>query len=674
MGPKKNNKSNKSNKQTNLNKKSKQEEKLKYESDSKSDSESEEEIKSKNTSTFNRFNLITSDSESETDSESEKDSDAKPDPDTKSDIVIEDVKDVKDEIKEVVDTIIYEEEVHAVKINKKMRDDIKNKKRDEKLKIGLEEVIKEKVKPMNLSTIYAGMVEILVNGVKLIGESNLVINEQTKYVVVGPNGVGKTTLIKYLHENIKNQDVLMIDQDIEIESTDQKIKDFILDANSQLHNNYKKMKEMEEIEDMTDSQVELYQALSDEVYSQNWDKYEAESNRILNGLGIENPELPVSILSGGWRMRLALGKALLRCPTVLILDEPTNHLDLNAVIWLSDYLAGYRKTLIVVTHQIHLMNTIGEVTWYIGNPELTGTKIYTVRGNYWKVQKVLENYEKENNKNYEKFIKRVEEMRKKSTPKKEVDEFIKKNGIPRPSKPYEVNIEFEQVKQLSSKNIIEMREVSFSYSYKQADNENIIFDSIEFSVSLGSKNILVGPNGAGKTTLFKLALGQIEQKNGLIIRDDRLRIGHYHQQIVDNLPLELTPIQYLQSYNEKLDNGKCRGILGKLGIKKTDSVDLPNIKISLLSGGQKARVSLAMIQMQEPHLILMDEPTNHLDIESIEGLIKGINDFNGGIILITHDMYLIESIKDGYIYELKDCKVKKFLGTFEEYCIKIIKE
>jgi ATP-binding cassette subfamily F protein 3 len=217
-----------------------------------------------------------------------------------------------------------------------------------------------------------------------------------------------------------------------------------------------------------------------------------------------------------------------------------------------------------------------------------------------------------------------------------------------------------------------MREVSFGY--KQADKENIIFDSIEFSVSLGSKNILVGPNGSGKTTLFKLALGQIEQKDGMIIRDDRLRIGHYHQQIVDNLPFELTPIEYLQTYNDKLDNGKCRGILGKLGIKKTDSVDLPNIKISLLSGGQKARVSLAMIQMQEPHLILMDEPTNHLDIESIEGLIKGINEFNGGIILITHDMYLIESIKEGYIYELKDNKVKKFLGTFEEYCIKIKNE
>jgi ABC-type molybdenum transport system ATPase subunit/photorepair protein PhrA len=263
-------------------------EKLKYksESDSESESESEEEIKSKNISLSNRFNLITSDSDSNSDSNSDSDSESDNKQNTKSDIVIEEVKDELNEVKEEIkeDKIIYDDSVQTVKLNKKMRDDIKNKKRDEKLKIGLEEGIKEKVKPMNLSTIYSGMVEILVNGVKLINESSLTINEQTKYVVVGPNGVGKTTLIKYLYQNIKNQDVLMIDQDIEIESTDQKIKDFILDANSQLHYNYKRMKEMEEIEDMTDSQVELYQALSDEVYSQNWDKYEAESNRILNGL------------------------------------------------------------------------------------------------------------------------------------------------------------------------------------------------------------------------------------------------------------------------------------------------------------------------------------------------------------------------------------------------------
>jgi ATPase subunit of ABC transporter with duplicated ATPase domains len=189
---------------------------------------------------------------------------------------------------------------------------------------------------------------------------------------------------------------------------------------------------------------------------------------------------------------------------------------------------------------------------------------------------------------------------------------------------------------------------------------------------MGQKLIIVGPNGIGKTTLFKLASGLLTPNSGNIINDDRLRVGYYHQQIIDNLPLNLTPTQYLQTLNNRLDNGTCRGILGKLGIKKTDTVDLPNIKINLLSGGQKARVSLASIQMNSPHLLLLDEPTNHLDLESIEGLIKGINEFNGGVVIITHDMYLIESINDGIIYEISNKKIKKFNGEFNDYCEKII--
>jgi ATPase subunit of ABC transporter with duplicated ATPase domains len=486
-------------------------------------------------------------------------------------------------------------------------------------------------------------------------------------VVIGQNGAGKTTLVKHIYEKVKDLDVLMIEQDIELEDNQNQIKDFILGANPELYIQYKKLKELEQIENLSDEQNDLYQKISEELVNNEWDRFEAESKRILNGLGFDNPELPVSILSGGWRMRLALGKALLRCPSLLILDEPTNHLDLDAVIWLTDYLSNYRNSLIVITHQIHLMNAIAQTIWYIGNPEMTGTKVYTVRGNYFKVIKMIEMMCKEVEKNYEKFQKRVEELKRKSTPKKDVEEFIKKEGVPRPPKPYEVNIDFEEVNELGSNNIIDFREVSYSYGDRQ------IFDCIDYAMSLGSKNILVGPNGIGKTTLFKLACGLLEPSSGYVLRDSRLRVGYYHQQIVDNLPLGSTPIQYLQSINSQLDINKCRGILGKLGIKKTETIDLPNTKISLLSGGQKARVSLASVQMQNPHLILMDEPTNHLDSESIEGLIQGINNFNGGIIVITHDMYLIESIESGTIYEITKKKVKKFNGSFDEYCNKIVK-
>ncbi len=541
---------------------------------------------------------------------------------------------------------------------------MKKTKQEKKNRIELNPYNKKEIK--NVGTIFSDKVEILINGKPLIGESNIVINESTKYVVIGQNGAGKTTLLEYLYNKLVETDVLMIKQDIELEDSENKIRDFILGANPELYIKFKRFRDLELKDDLTDEENDEYQEISQELADNGWDRFEAESKRILSGLGFTDPELPVSILSGGWRMRLALGKALLRCPKLLILDEPTNHLDLDAVIWLTDYLSNYKNSLIVITHQIHLMNAISQVIWYIGNPEMTGRKIYTINGNYFRVQKMIEMMGREVEKNYEKFQKRVEELRRKSTPKKEVDEFIKSQGVPRPSKPYEVNIDFEPVNELGTNNIIDFREVSYSYGEKE------IFNLIDYGMSLGSKNILVGPNGIGKTTLFKLASGLLEPTSGYVLRDGRLRVGYYHQQIIDNLPLDSTPIQFLQSINSTYDNNKCRAILGRLGIKKTETVDLPNTKISILSGGQKARVSLASVQMLNPHLILMDEPTNHLDSESIEGLIKGINEFNGGVIVITHDMYLIESIESGTIYEIKNKKIKKFNGTFEEYCNRVV--
>ena len=515
-----------------------------------------------------------------------------------------------------------------------------------------------------LTTLYSDNIEVIVGGKTLITTSNITINSGLKYFVLGQNGIGKTTLLKQIYSKLENtQDILMIDQDIQIESSTQTIEEFILGADPILYGAKKRMCELEELEEMGELEINEYTNLSEIVVQKEWDKYEAESKRIIDGLGFEDSKLPVSILSGGKRMILAIGKALLRKPEILMLDEPTNHLDLDVVIWLTDYLSGYKKTLVIITHQIGLVNSLSNVIWYVGNPELTGNKVYTIRGNYSNLQKFLEDKEKETVKNYDKFNKKVEELRKKSTPKKDVDEYIKKEGVPRPPKPYTVCITFDDVVELSTRNIIEFRDVDFGYA-----NSKLIYSGLNISLGMGSRMILVGPNGCGKTTFFKLASGQLEATNGYILADERLRVGYYNQQIIDHLPLDLNPIEYLQSLNPKLDNNQCRTILGKLGIKKQDMIDLPTNKIRNLSGGQKARVSFGGVQMANPHLILLDEPTNHLDLESIEGLVKGINEFNGGIVIITHDMYLIESIERADIYQVKSSNITKFPGNFEEYC------
>ena len=512
--------------------------------------------------------------------------------------------------------------------------------------------------------LYSENVEVLINGKILINESDISVSSGTKYFLLGQNGIGKTTLLKHIFSKIMDKlDVLMLDQDIQIDYESQTISEFILKADPILYESKKRMDCLESKEELSEEESEEYNCLSELVYQKEWDKYEAESKRIINGLGFENSDLNVSILSGGKRMILAIGKALLRKPDILMLDEPTNHLDLDVVIWLTNYLESYKKTLIVITHQIGLVNSLADVIWYVGNPELTGNKVYTIRGKYDKLLKFLDNISKETSKSYEKFTKKVEELRKKSTPKKDVDEYIKKEGIPRPPKPYTVNITFDDVVELSTKNIIEFRDVNFYY-----EQTNPIYKNLNISIGMGSRMILVGPNGCGKTSFFKLINKSICPIDGYILSDDRLRVGYYNQQIIDNLPLNLTSIEYLQQLNPKLDQNQCRNILGKLGIKKIDSLDLPTNKISDLSGGQKARVSFASVQMTNPHLILLDEPSNHLDLESIEGLVKGINEFNGGIVVITHDIYLIESIERTDIYEVKNSSIIKFSGEFEDYC------
>lgn len=563
------------------------------------------------------------------------------------------------------------ENVNNKKLNKKQRieQQTQTKQKKSQYKFDLGECLKNTNNKLNnqqnsLTTLYSEDLEVMIGGKTLITTSNITINSGLKYFVLGQNGIGKTTLLKQIYKNLENKlDILMLDQDIQIESSSQTIEEFILHADPILYRAKKRMNELEELEEMGELEIDEYTGLSEIVVQKEWDKYEAESKRIIGGLGFEEPKLQVSILSGGKRMILAIGKALLRKPEILIFDEPTNHLDLDVVIWLTDYLAGYKKTLIIITHQIGLVNSLSNVIWYVGNPELTGNKVYTIRGNYSNLQKFLEDKEKETGKNYEKFNKKVDELRKKSTPKKDVDEFIKKEGVPRPPKPYLVNITFDDVVELSTRNIIEFRDVDFGYP-----NSTPIYSGLNISLGMGSRMILVGPNGCGKTTFFKLASGQLNPTNGYVLADERLRVGYYNQQIIDHLPLDLNPIEYLQSLNSKLDNNQCRTILGKLGIKKQDLIDLPTNKIGNLSGGQKARVSFGGVQMTNPHLILLDEPTNHLDLESIEGLIKGINEFNGGVVIITHDMYLIESIERADIYQVSSSNIIKFSGDFEEYC------
>ena len=286
--------------------------------------------------------------------------------------------------------------------------------------------VKNKLQNQLIQPLFHDNIEISVNGKILINESGLTINSNTKYFLVGHYGCGKTTLLNYIYSKMKDTtDILLIEQDIKITS-EQNIFDFILDANKSLHDAHTEYEQLELIEFPSDEEFNNITQIQEYLTQNNWYNYQADAKKILNGLGFTELEKSVKKLSGGWRMRLALGKALLRKPKILLLDEPTNHLDLNAVIWLTDYLSKYKNTLIVVSHQIEFINNLVDIVWYIGNPELTGSQIYKFKGNFYDYVKGLDLITKEMANKYDKFSKQINLLKKKSTPKKDVDEFIKK--------------------------------------------------------------------------------------------------------------------------------------------------------------------------------------------------------------------------------------------------------
>jgi len=357
-----------------------------------------------------------------------------------------------------------------------------------------------------------------------------------------------------------------------------------------------------------------------------------------------------------------------------LLDEPTNHLDLNAVIWLNWYLSTWKKSLLVVSHDQGFLNDVCDNIINIEDK-----KLEYYRGNFHKFTMALKQKKKSKLKEWEKMEKTIKQMRKKSKSKKEVNDFIakkEKEGVTKPEKEYMVSINFEEVGTIG-RPVLEIKDVGFEYS-----PEKKIFKNINFGLDMDSRITLVGKNGAGKSTLMKLLIGKEEGKDflptkGHIIRKNQLRIGYYHQHFDSELPKDKTPIEYIESvskFDEEDLNGKSlyqyiRKQLGSISLEGEAHTKL----IGELSGGQKARVALVALILQKPHLLLMDEPTNHLDIESVNGLIDGINNFNGGVFVITHDSELVTRT-DCDLWIVENNKLIFFKGEYDDYKDKIIEE
>ncbi|XP_060916176.1 ATP-binding cassette sub-family F member 1 [Labrus mixtus] len=529
----------------------------------------------------------------------------------------------------------------------------------------------------NASDIKLEKFSISAHGKELFVNADLLIVAGRRYGLVGPNGKGKTTLLKHIANRAlsipPNIDVLLCEQ--EVVADDTPAVQAVLKADTRRLKLLEEEKRLQiRLERGEDCVAERLDKVYEELRAIGAAAAEAKARRILAGLSF-TPEMqnrPTKRFSGGWRMRVSLARALFMEPTLLMLDEPTNHLDLNAVIWLNNYLQGWKKTLLIVSHD---QSFLDEVCTDIIH--LDYQKLFYYRGNYLTFKKMYVQKQKEQQKQYDKQEKKLKELKAggKSTKQaeKQTKEALtrkqqkgKKKGpqeeesqdatelLKRP-KEYTVKFTFPNPPPLSPP-ILGLHSVDFCY-----DAQKPLFKNVDFGIDMDSRICIVGPNGVGKSTLLLLLTGKLNPTKGEMRKNHRLKVGFFNQQYADQLNMEETATEYLmRNFNLPYQDGrKC---LGRFGLES----HAHTIQISKLSGGQKARVVFAELSCRQPDVLILDEPTNNLDIESIDALSEAINEYKGAVIIVSHDARLITETQCT-MWVVEDRSINQIDGDFDDY-------
>ena len=521
----------------------------------------------------------------------------------------------------------------------------------------------------------------LIRGVKpLLQRADLTLNPGDKIGLIGANGAGKSSLFATLRGE------LHADQgDIDFPSKwrmayvaqetpalDRPALEYAIDGDATLR---KLEAELVQLEGQTDSAAngtriaELHAALADaDAYT-----VRSRAEQLLTGLGfsLEQMQQPVASFSGGWRMRLNLTQALM-CPSdLLLLDEPTNHLDLDAIIWLEDWLKRYQGTLIIISHDRDFLDGVVNVIVHIDDRKL---KRYT--GNYtsFEGQRAAQialtqaAYEKQSRQraHLQSFIDR---FKAKATKAKQAQSRMKMLAKMEELAPLRAAAEFsfEFREPLSAPNpLLVMEDVNAGYVVPKDGSDEFtqkaIVSGINFSLQTGQRIGLLGVNGAGKSTLIKTVAGEIAPLSGDAHLGKGLSIGYFAQHQVEMLRHDESPLWHLARIAPNVREQELRNFLGGFNF----GGDMVTSKIAPFSGGEKARLALALIVWQRPNLLLLDEPTNHLDLETREALTMALAQFEGTLVLVSHDRHLLRATTDQFII-VADGKLQPFDGDLDDY-------
>jgi ATP-binding cassette subfamily F protein 3 len=515
----------------------------------------------------------------------------------------------------------------------------------------------------------------LMRGNKLLFDlADLTINPGEKVGLIGTNGSGKSTLFAMLRDELhtdsgsidypKQWRVAHVAQ--ETPALERAAVDSVIDGDTTLRALEYELASLEaQGEDADGNRIgELYAHLADA------DAYTARSRaeQLLVGLGFSEAQFenPVASFSGGWRMRLNLAQALM-CPSdLLLLDEPTNHLDLDAIIWLESWLKNYAGTMIVISHDRDFLDGVTNVIAHIDERKL---KRYS--GNYsaferqraaqLELAQSLQEKQQRKRAHLQSFIDR---FKAKATKAKQAQSRIKALARMEELAPLraaaEFSFEFREPERAPNPLLV-LDQVDTGYR-SESNEEKIIVGNIAFTLQAGQRIGLLGVNGAGKSTLIKTIAGDLSPLSGEKHLGKGLVVGYFAQQQLEMLQHDDSPLMHLMRIAPNAREQELRDFLGRFNFPG----DMVKSPIAPFSGGEKARLALALIVWQKPNLLLLDEPTNHLDLETREALTEALAQFDGTLILVSHDRHLLRATTDEFLI-VADGQLTSFDGDLDDY-------
>ncbi|KAJ7652002.1 P-loop containing nucleoside triphosphate hydrolase protein [Mycena polygramma] len=514
---------------------------------------------------------------------------------------------------------------------------------------------------------------------RILSGATLTLAHGRRYGLIGRNGVGKSTLLRHIamrevpipahitilfvEQEIIGDDTLAIDSVLKADVW----RDHLMKEEASLNASLTSLEAEGDDKRFVDAREEASSRLADvhaRLSEMDAESGPARAAALLAGLGFDeaDQQRPTKSFSGGWRMRLALARALFVKPALLLLDEPSNHIDLNALAWLEDYLQTWPGTLLVVSHDRAFLDAVAtdivhqhssRLDYYKGN----FTQFYSTKSERDRNLRKEYDAQMDYRKHLQAFIDRWRYNANRAAQAQSKIKILEKLPDLEPPEVEETEqFKFPETEKISPP-LLQMDEVTFGYTL-----DKIILKNVNIDVGLDSRIAIVGANGAGKSTLIKILTGELNPLNGHVNRNGRLRVGYFAQHHVDSLIPTMSPVQFLASKFPGKSEQEYRQHLGNFQISGMTGLQ----SIGTLSGGQKSRVAFAVLSLQQPHILLLDEPTNHLDIEGLDALMLALEKWNGGVIIISHDERFITTVAKE-LWVCGDGTVSKFKGDVQSY-------